>query len=215
MVSPSPSLRVFILPPYIDARPAVAIVWSVVQLEIRIYGDPVLRKTTTDVPKVDDAIRQLAADMIETMHAAEGVGLAAPQVGRTESLCVVEAPDEYDQDESGQRLNPDLPSPLVLVNPRIVSSSRKTDGREEGCLSIPDIRAQVQRPLDIVVRYRDEHGVEQERAVKGFVARIIQHEIDHLHGVLFVDKVSAAKKLVLKSKLRKMREETERRMGLA
>ncbi|HMP73564.1 MAG TPA: peptide deformylase [Kiritimatiellia bacterium] len=177
---------------------------------IREYGDPVLREVSVPVAEVDAELRALAEEMVEAMRANTGVGLAAQQIGETRSICVVEVPEEYDLDDEGNRLNPDLPGmPWVLLNPRILSSSAKTDSHEEGCLSFPGIRGSIVRPVDIRLAYMDLEGRSHELDLRGFVARVVQHEVDHLNGVLFIDRMSAAKKFTLRNRLRKMKEETE------
>jgi peptide deformylase len=132
------------------------------------------------VATVDDELRTLIDDMFATMHAARGIGLAAPQVGRTERVAVVDV-------EGGQQ-------PIVLVNPEIVSSSVETDKSEEGCLSIPDIYADVERPASVVVRALDRDGRPFEVQATELLARCLQHEIDHLHGKLFIDYLSVLKR---------------------
>ena len=139
-------------------------------LDIRVLGDPILRKDTTIVPAVTDDIRRLADDMFETMYAAKGIGLAAPQVGRTERVAVV--------DVEGAR--------HVIVNPEIVMREGSQKG-EEGCLSIPDIYADVERARRVVVKAKDREGKPIEIDATELLARCIQHEIDHLHGKLFID----------------------------
>ena len=137
-------------------------------LDIRVLGDPILRQSTVPVQEITDELRTLVADMFETMHHARGIGLAAPQVGRTERVCVVDV-------EGGKR-------PIVLVNPEIVSRSPAETKAEEGCLSIPDIFGDVTRPEQIVVRALDREGAPFELAATELLARCIQHEVDHLHG---------------------------------
>lgn len=140
-------------------------------LDIRVLGDPVLRQSTTPVAEVTDELRQLADDMLETMYAARGIGLAAPQIGRTERLAVVDLDEE----------------PLVLFNPQIVKADGPVEKAEEGCLSIPEVYGDVERPTHIVVRYLDRDGTEIEREAGDLLARCIQHEVDHLEGKLFID----------------------------
>ena len=147
-------------------------------LDIRVLGDPILRQATTPVSKVTDDIRRLVADMFETMHHARGIGLAAPQVGRTERLAVIEIDGE----------------PLVVINPEIVERSSAKDKAEEGCLSIPDIYADVERPKDVVVRAMNLEGETYEIQATELLARCLQHEIDHLDGKLFLDYLSVLKR---------------------
>ena len=146
-------------------------------LDIRVLGDPILRQATIPVTAVSDELRRLIADMFDTMHHARGIGLAAPQVGRTERLAIVEVDDQR----------------LVLINPEIVQQEGRAKA-EEGCLSIPDIYADVERPKSVVVRARDERFEVYEVEATDLVARCIQHEIDHLDGKLFVDYLSVLKR---------------------
>jgi len=158
-------------------------------LDIRVLGDPILRQSTVPVQEITDELRTLVADMFETMHHARGIGLAAPQVGRTERLAVIEIDGE----------------PLVVINPEILGSSGKAKA-EEGCLSIPDIYADVERPKDVVVRAMDLDGNVYEIEATELLARCLQHEIDHLDGKLYIDRLSSLKRERL---LKRMREERE------
>jgi peptide deformylase len=146
-------------------------------LDIHVLGSPVLRAVTKPVPAVDAGLQQLIDDMLETMYAAHGIGLAAPQVGRTERVAVVEV--------DGTR--------LVLVNPELVWSEGK-DIAEEGCLSIPDVFGDVERALRVRVRALDREGKPYEVEAAELLARAIQHEVDHLHGRLFIDHLSFLKR---------------------
>lgn len=185
------------------------------KLTLHFYGDPILRTPAARVEAITPELRQLAEDMIFTMRASEGVGLAAQQIGRALALCTLEVPVEYDTDENGVRLHPGLAMPMVLVNPVIVEQAKKTDAHDEGCLSFPDIRGSIQRPREITLRYQDLAGQEHTVALRGFTARVVQHEVDHLNGVLFIDHMSVPKRLVLKKKLQRLKEETEEQLGLA
>ena len=140
-------------------------------LDIRVFGDPVLRQVTTPVRAVTPELLALADDMIETMYAAQGIGLAAPQVGRTERLAVVDVDDEK----------------FVLFNPEILSSSSAVARAEEGCLSIPEVMGDVERPERVRIRALDRDGKPFEVEAGDLLARCFQHEIDHLHGRLFID----------------------------
>lgn len=173
--------------------------------EIRIYGDPVLKTPATPIREVTEEIRALASEMIEIMHRSEGVGLAAQQIGETRSICVIDVPVEYDTGDDGVRLNPHVPMPLVLLNPVISAPTKKETSREEGCLSFPDVRGNISRPYGIHVSYTGIDGKAAELDVRDFVARVIQHEVDHLNGVLFIDRMSAAKRLTLRPKLRRLK----------
>ena len=147
-------------------------------LDIRVLGDPILREETTPVSEITDEIRQLVRDMFETMYLAKGIGLAAPQVGRTERLAVIDV-DEH---------------PFVIINPEIIESESKTAKSEEGCLSIPDIYGDVIRPARVKVRALDIEGKEFEIEAGDLLGRCLQHEIDHLHGKLFIDYMSVLKR---------------------
>lgn len=155
-------------------------------LRIHVLGSPVLRKVTTEIETVTDEHRRLIDDMFETMYVAKGIGLAAPQIGRTERICVV--------DVDG--------ATYALVNPEVVTSDGKARA-EEGCLSIPEIYGDVERPARAVVRALDGDGNPFEVEADGLLARCFQHEIDHLHGRLFIDKLSMLKR---RSALRKWEE---------
>ena len=160
-------------------------------LEIRVLGDPVLRQETTPVSAVTDDIRALIDDMFETMHAAKGIGLAAPQVGRLERVAVVDV-------EGGKQ-------PIALVNPEIVSTAGNAKS-EEGCLSIPDVFGDVERPESVVVRALDRNGMPFEIAASELLARCFQHEIDHLHGKLFIDYLSVLKRRAALAKWAKQKD---------
>jgi len=146
-------------------------------LDIRVFGDPILREETKMVTAVTDELRQLIDDMFETMYAAKGIGLAAPQVGRTERITVIDVDEQR----------------IALVNPEIVSAEGKTKG-EEGCLSIPEIYGDVERAAHVVVRALDRNGAPFEVDGHELLARCLQHEIDHLHGRLFIDYLSVLKR---------------------
>jgi peptide deformylase len=160
-------------------------------LDIRVLGDPVLRKPTKPVTEITDDLRRLIADMFETMYAAEGIGLAAPQVGRTERVAVV--------DVEGKK--------FALINPEILSSDTATDKAEEGCLSIPDIYGDVERPSTVRIRALDEAGKEYEAEGTELLGRCFQHEIDHLDGKLFIDYLSPLKRRSALSKWEKAKDE--------
>jgi peptide deformylase len=159
-------------------------------LPIRVFGDPILREETVLVEDFGPELQRLIDDMFETMHAARGIGLAAPQIGRRERLAVVDVDDH----------------PLVLVNPEIVSFSSATDKKEEGCLSIPEVYGDVQRPSEIVMRALDRTGAAYDLEASELLARCIQHEVDHLHGRLFVDYLSVLKRRAAMSKWAKERD---------
>lgn len=156
---------------------------------VRIYGDPVLRQKSGEVTAFDDELRRLAADMHETMHVYRGVGLAANQVGVAQRVIVVDVPIEEDERAI-----------YTLVNPEITSRSGSESG-EEGCLSMPGIYEDVTRSLNVHVRAHDEHGQPFELDAEGYLARALQHEIDHIDGVLFVDRLSPLKRQFLRRTL--------------
>ena len=159
---------------------------------LHLLGSPVLRQRSAPVARVDDEIRRLVDDLFETMRAAKGVGLAANQVGVALRVAVVDVGDE-------------VPPPLVLINPRIVHGGDVTETAEEGCLSIPEIFGEVERPLAVTVEALDRDGQPYRTELSGFKARAAQHEIDHLDGVLFLDHLSAVKRGLLLAKWKKAR----------
>jgi len=159
-------------------------------LDIRVLGDPVLRTETKVVKEVTPELRRLVDEMFETMYVAKGIGLAAPQVGRLERLSVI--------DVDGQR--------LVLFNPEIVENDPKRIKGEEGCLSIPEIYGDVERSARVVVRAMDVDGKPYEAEGTELLSRCLQHEIDHLHGRLFIDYLSALKRRAAMSKWAKEKE---------
>lgn len=148
-------------------------------LEIHMLGNSVLRESGRHISKVDSSIRDLAKDMLRSMYSAKGIGLAGPQVGVKKRILVIDLDIE----------NP-TSSPLVIINPEIISASASIDTYEEGCLSIPGVYLDVVRPTTIKVSFRDEMGRPKKMNADGLMARCIQHEIDHLNGVLFVDRVT-------------------------
>jgi peptide deformylase len=147
-------------------------------LSLHFLGDRVLRQPAKRIAKIDQSVRDLVKEMIETMHAENGIGLAAPQVGIHKQLLVVDCDPENDA----------IPA-LALINPQIKKSSKEVCVMEEGCLSIPGVYLDVTRPKSIEVTYKDENGRPQKLKASGLLARVIQHEMDHLNGVLFVDRV--------------------------
>jgi peptide deformylase len=182
--------------------------------DVRTFGDEVLRAKAQPVESVNDDIRELAANMLETMRLEHGVGLAAPQVGRSISLCVVDVPFDYDTDENDVRFNPDVPMPLVLINPEITEFSNDVESGEEGCLSFPGIHVTISRPAEITVKFLDLHGLPQTLHLLKFVARVVQHEMDHLNGVLLVDRISRLKRIALAGQLKRLKQETRERLAV-
>ncbi len=161
---------------------------------IETLGAPVLRKRAAPVDEITDDVRALVRDLFDTMYAAEGVGLAAPQVGVSQRVMVVDASSQ----ESGE-------GRYALVNPEVARASRATGKEVEGCLSIPGIEDSVERPLEVEVSALDADGNDVTIEAAGILARALQHEIDHLDGVLFIDRVSAFKRSLLLKKWRKSR----------
>ncbi len=159
---------------------------------IHKFPDPVLRKKAEKITAFDARLEDLATDMIETMYDAPGVGLAAPQIGESVQLIVVNAAQDEDSEES-----------MILVNPEIVEKEG-TQVDEEGCLSVLDLTAAVKRSQKITVSYQDIKGEKQELTVEDRFAVVLQHEIDHLHGVLFIDHLSTLKRALYKKKVKKM-----------
>lgn len=160
--------------------------------EVRLLGDPVLRQAAKPVAEITDATRALVADMFETMYAEDGVGLAAPQVGVGERIIVVDP-----REEEGKG--------FALINPVILERSAETDRAEEGCLSIPGLKEIVERPTRVVVEGLDPKGNPVRISAEELLGRILQHEIDHLDGVLFLDRVSPLKRKLLIDRWKKVR----------
>ena len=173
---------------------------------MRIYEtpDPMLRQISTPVDKVDDELRVLIADMFETMYAAPGIGLAAVQIGVPKRLLVMDLQEPEDPD------NPESPvvkEPRVFINPEILAHSDHEVPYTEGCLSVPDQYAEVMRPDKIRARWLDEQGKSHEEDLEGLLAVCLQHEMDHLEGVLFIDHLSKLKRDMVLKKLAKARKE--------
>jgi peptide deformylase len=164
------------------------------KLEVRILGDPVLREKAVPVAEISEVTRQLIRDMFETMYAEDGVGLAAPQVGISERIIVIDPQED------------ELPA-FALINPEILEISKETEKGEEGCLSIPGLRDIVERPYHVVVRGLTAEGQPRELDLSGLPARIIQHEIDHLDGILFFERLSPLKRKMLLSRWQKVKPE--------
>lgn len=176
------------------------------KLPIVLFGDPVLRSRSQPVTAITPEIRALARDMLDTMYANEGIGLAAEQVGRKESMCVIDLRAARPRAGRPPEPEPELPMPLVLINPRILAFEGEQDG-PEGCLSFPDVFVAVHRSLTIRVSFMNLDGQTQEAAVSGLLARAMQHEIDHLNGVLLVDHMSMAQKVAVAGKLKRLKKQ--------
>ena len=167
--------------------------------KILIEPDPILRKKSEPLEKVDSDVRKLMQDMLETMYDAPGIGLAAVQTGVLKRLIVIDiSKDEKKKD------------PLFLINPVILQSSKKTSTYEEGCLSLPGQFAEIERPAECLLKYIDLSGKEKELKAEGLLSTCIQHEVDHLNGILFIDYLSKLKKDMIIKKLVKHKKEIER-----
>lgn len=175
-------------------------------MDIRKYGDPVLSKPAQPVSEVTPELRALAQEMLQTMYEADGVGLAAEQVGRTEALCVIDVPPEA-QGAAYAPLNAGVKMPWILFNP-VVSEPEGTQRGSEGCLSFPGVSAQVTRALSVRVDYLGEDNKHYSVRVHGLLARAAQHEIDHLNGTVFVDRLSPTQRMLVAGKLRKLKRES-------
>jgi peptide deformylase len=159
------------------------------KLKIKKYGDPVLRKRAEAVSEIDEGIKKLASDMLETMYSAPGVGLAAPQVGVSFRLCVID-------------VDPQKKSPIVMINPEIISGENKITA-EEGCLSFPGFYENINRFENIIAGYTDLNGNRQEIKAQNFLAKAVQHEIDHLDAKLFIDYLPDWKRKSIEKKIKR------------
>ena len=167
--------------------------------KIIIEPDPILRKESYPLENVDDQLRKLLDDMLETMYAAPGIGLAAVQIGILKRLIVIDISKEKEKK-----------NPLFLINPQITFKSKKTSMYEEGCLSLPGHFAEIERPAECEVKYVDYNGKKKEIMAKGLLATCIQHEVDHLNGVLFIDYLSKLKRDMIVKKLIKQKKELDK-----
>ena len=171
-------------------------------LPVVTYGSDVLRQKAVPVGCVTDDVRRLVSDMLESMYAAKGVGLAAEQVGRTECVCVIDVPRDMEKEDC-RDANTAIAMPLALINPEIIATEGK-QRNEEGCLSFPEIGAPITRADKVTVTYIDLNGMRQTITARGLLARAILHEVDHLNGVLLVDRMSAMQKMSVAGKLRRL-----------
>ncbi|MBQ6136601.1 MAG: peptide deformylase [Kiritimatiellae bacterium] len=171
-------------------------------LRIYKYGEQVLREKSKPVDVVTDELRALADDMLETMYKAKGVGLAAEQVGRLERMCVIDVPAGCDEKDD-EAFNAPIKMPLRLFNPEIIAQEgSKLD--KEGCLSFPGVGGSISRAAQVTCQYVDADNRPQIITARGFLARALQHEIDHLHGILYVDHMSAVERLSVAPRLKKL-----------
>jgi peptide deformylase len=170
--------------------------------EIVLLGDPVLRREAEEVTVFDDDLRDFVRDMFETMYRADGIGLAAPQVGSSTRVIVVDLHrGDHDRDEGEE------PQRIALVNPEVTWSSEETDKQSEGCLSIPELEEVVRRPVAVRVEGKDPEGNDVVVEADELYGRALQHEIDHINGILFLDRVSALKRKMLLKKWKKLEAE--------
>ena len=166
------------------------------QRKILTEPDTILREKSVSIEKVDNELRGLMDDMLETMYAAPGIGLAGVQVGILKRLIVI----DVSKDEEKK-------SPLFLINPEIITKSSNTSVYEEGCLSLPGYFAEIERPAECQIEYVDYHGKKKEMKASGLLATCIQHEVDHLNGILFIDYLSKLKRDMIIKKLEKNKKE--------
>jgi peptide deformylase len=167
---------------------------------IVLHPDPRLKKVCDPVAQVDDSVRALMRDMLDTMYDAPGIGLAAPQIGILSQVIVMDCAKGEDEQ----------PDPICLVNPQITWSSDETCEHEEGCLSIPDLFGMVIRPAEVRVKFLNREGISEERTFDGIRAVCVQHEIDHLNGKLFIDYLSPVRRQMITSKMKKLKREMAR-----
>jgi len=183
------------------------------KLPILQYGDPMLRAKGKWIDQIDDRIRELVANMLETMEAANGVGLAAQQVGEALQLTVLDISPVEDRPSTmtlnGREVDPQTAMPLVLINPEIELAD-ETEMGTEGCLSFPEITGEIERAKSVIARGQTLEGGKIEIEATGLLARALQHEADHLNGILFIDRMSSATKASLSSRLKRLQKETQR-----
>lgn len=174
------------------------------KLDLAYYGNPILRKKCQPVSEINDEIRQLVEDMVETLVEHNGIGLAAPQVNKDLRLFITAVPNELPDGnwEQGEL--------IVFINPEIISYSEEQEIRQEGCLSIPKLYGDVIRPSEILIRATDINGNEFEREFSGLQARCCMHENDHINGVLYIDRIKGKERQLLETKLREIKKKFAR-----
>lgn len=175
-------------------------------LDIVTYGKDILRTPAAPVGEITDELRTLAADMLETMYAAEGVGLAAEQVGSDRAICVIDVPANCEKTEELAEFNKPIEMPLVMINPKITASEGTQRGME-GCLSFPEIHGQVTRAMQVTFEYTDLEGERHTATARGLLARAVQHELEHLDGKLMIDRFSSVQRMSVAGKLRRLASE--------
>ncbi len=166
-------------------------------LPIVTYNDPILREKTEPINELTDEVKDLIRDLFETMYNSDGVGIAAPQVGISKSIFVLDADSMIEEGD------PAL-GPVAFINPEIIEKKGEKVQMDEGCLSIPLVTDKVSRPETILIKYRDQNFNEREQEFSGWISRVIQHEYDHLQGVLFIDYLSAFKRRMHKADLKEI-----------
>jgi peptide deformylase len=171
--------------------------------KVLTYGNSALRKKAAPVKTVDAAMRKLAKDMLEAMYDSKGIGLAAQQIGRTEAICVIDVPKTRDAAEAAA----DIQMPIIMVNPTIETMSGEQKG-DEGCLSFPEIFVAIKRANEVTVSFLNLQNKQQTINTVGLAARAVQHELDHLNGVLLVDRMSAIQKIGVAGKLKRLKKKT-------
>jgi len=184
-------------------------------LEIKFYGESVLHQQGKPVETFGEPLRKFSSDMLETMHEANGIGLAAQQVGEAVQFCVVEFTRDLEDEPTHCKLDgkltpQDLLMPLSLANPKATPISKNKDIMEEGCLSFPELKGPIQRPTTISVKYQDLDGNPHTLECDGLLARCIQHEIDHLNGVLFIDRMDKKHFQQIKEEVRSLKQQTRK-----
>ena len=181
--------------------------------EIVIYGEPVLRAKGKQIEKIDDEILALAADMLETMYDANGVGLAAQQVGQALQMTVIDVSDAENRPSQmwldGEEVDPKEHMPLILINPELQFGDELEIGTE-GCLSFPEVTAEIQRAAKVKVTAQDLQGNRIKFEAAGLLGRAVQHETDHLNGILFIDRMSSAAKASLAGRLKRLAAESKK-----
>lgn len=185
------------------------------ELEIVHYGNPILRKKGKPVEKFNGDLKRLAKDMIEAMRVAEGIGLAAQQVDLALQFCVIDLRGgdwEFDYRLNGSSLPLDLIMPLVLINPEVTAIPDPVTTSSEGCLSFPEIHGDIDRPDQIEVRFKDLDGHDNQLTCNGLFSRCVQHEVDHLNGILFIDRMRKSSLLEIDQDLKQLKKMTRKRM---
>jgi peptide deformylase len=184
------------------------------ELRVTKYGEPILRKKGKEVAVFDKELDNFASDMVDTMREAEGIGLAAQQVGRAIQMCVIElipvnGGDEFNHKYDGSFVPLDLIMPLVVINPKIIPLSEVETPYEEGCLSFPDIHGEVFRPDHIKVEFQDLQGHLHTMECEGLLSKCFQHEYDHLHGVLYIDRMKKSELAPLQMEINRLKRVTK------